>query len=176
MLRASKVAEINPRLLHAISQSFGDDHQMANNQTVHQILNDYDDLDVFSFHVNTRQNVEDLFVSCQFGKSRNCIDNIRPILTPNGHCFSVDLNTTVKRPGPESTLHLLLNLEIYENIPGVSEPGIVLSMFDSSVSSTAHFAEGIHLEPGKMVTIPINDIRRLQRHPSQCGSGELRFH
>ncbi|KAI6177631.1 hypothetical protein M3Y97_00928900 [Aphelenchoides bicaudatus] len=174
-IKASKVAEINPRLLSAISQSFDDEHQQTKNETLRKMLHDYEDLDIFSFYVNTRQNVEDLFVSCQFGKSRNCIDNVKPVLTPNGHCFSVELNTTVRRPGPESTLHLLLNLEIYENIPGwVSEPGIVLSMFDSSVPSTVHFAEGMHLEPGKAVTIPINDIRRLQRHESQCGSDPQR--
>jgi hypothetical protein len=57
---------------------------------------------------------------------------------------------------------LLLNLEIYESIPGwISEPGVVVSMFDSSVPSTVNYAEGMHLEPGKMVTIPINDIRRV---------------
>lgn len=34
-------------------------------------------------------------------------------------------------------------------------------MFDSTVSETAHFIEGMHLESGKVVTIPINDIRRV---------------
>lgn len=101
-------------------------------------------------------------MSCQFSKSKNCIDSVRPILTPNGHCFLVDLNTTVRRPGPEGTLQLLLNLEVYESVPGwVSEPGVVLSMFDAEVPFVDHFQEGMHLEPGKAVTIPINDLRRV---------------
>uniref|UniRef100_A0A915B5R5 Uncharacterized protein n=3 Tax=Parascaris univalens TaxID=6257 RepID=A0A915B5R5_PARUN len=31
------------------------------------------------------------------------------------------------------------------------------------------FGEGMHLEPGKVVTIPVNDIRKLSRHSSECG-------
>lgn len=96
------------------------------------------------------------------------------MVTPNGLCFTVSLNATVPRPGPETTLSLLLNLETYEAIPGwISEPGIILSMYDSSVPATAHYTEGMHLESGKVVTIPINDIRRLTRHSSGCGRSDF---
>ncbi|KAI6201683.1 hypothetical protein M3Y96_00868700 [Aphelenchoides besseyi] len=170
-IKASKVAEINPKLLRAIASSFDDEQQNTQNETVRRILDEFSDIDTFDFYFRTRQTVEDLFVSCQFGKSRNCMDNVSPTLTPNGFCFVVKINTTVRRPGPESTLHLLLNLETYESIPGwIQEPGIVLSFFDSSVPSTVSLNEGMHLEPGKAVTIPINDIRRLQRHSSECGT------
>jgi hypothetical protein len=60
------VAEINPRLLSAISQSFDDEQQRTKNETVRQMLHDYEDMDIFSFYVNTRQNVEDLFVRLVF--------------------------------------------------------------------------------------------------------------
>ena len=45
-------------------------------------------------------------------------------------------------------------------------------MFDSTVPATAHFTEGMHLESGKLVTIPINDIRRLRRHDTGCGTSD----
>uniref|UniRef100_A0AC34FSV9 Uncharacterized protein n=1 Tax=Panagrolaimus sp. ES5 TaxID=591445 RepID=A0AC34FSV9_9BILA len=45
-------------------------------------------------------------------------------------------------------------------------------MYDSSVPATAHYTEGMHLESGKVVTIPINDIRRLTRHSSGCGRSD----
>jgi hypothetical protein len=56
------VAEINPRLLSAISQSFDDEQQNTKNETVRRMLGEFEDIDTFSFYVNTRQNVEDLFV------------------------------------------------------------------------------------------------------------------
>ncbi|CAD5216509.1 unnamed protein product [Bursaphelenchus okinawaensis] len=161
-IKASKVVEVNPRLLSALSESFDDEQHYTTNDTIRHMLTDFNAINSFEFFVNTKQNVEDLFVGCQFGKGKNCIDNVKPILTPNGLCFLVDMSTTVRRPGPESTLQLLLNLEIYESVPGwVTEPGVVLSMFDSSVPFVNHFQEGMHLEPGKAVTIPINDIRRV---------------
>ncbi|VDO84518.1 unnamed protein product [Haemonchus placei] len=46
------------------------------------------------------------------------MEDIQPMLTPQGLCFTVSPNMTVRRPGPETTLSLLLNLEVYEIIPG----------------------------------------------------------
>ena len=65
--------------------------------------------------------------------------------------------------GPETTLSILLNLETYEVVPGwVLEPGIVISMYDRDVPPTAYSGEGIHIGAGKIVTIPINDIRKVR--------------
>uniref|UniRef100_A0A7E4VU83 Amiloride-sensitive sodium channel n=1 Tax=Panagrellus redivivus TaxID=6233 RepID=A0A7E4VU83_PANRE len=170
-LKASKVAEINPDLLRVMSQIYNDDQTLNLNSSTAQSVRDFDKLNLMEIFKNAGQSIEDLFLSCQFGKHRQCIDSIKPIVTPNGLCFTVSLNSSVQRPGPESTLSMLLNLETYEAIPGwISEPGVILSMFDSTVPATAHFTEGMHLESGKVVTIPINDIRRLRRHSSGCGT------
>ena len=42
-------------------------------------------------------------------------------------------------------------------------------MFDSP--ATINYAEGVHLEPGKVVTVPINDVRRVSgraQRASRC--------
>uniref|UniRef100_A0A914Z4T4 Uncharacterized protein n=1 Tax=Panagrolaimus superbus TaxID=310955 RepID=A0A914Z4T4_9BILA len=172
-LKASKVAEINPDLLKVMSQIYNDDQTLNLNDTTLQNIKDFDKLNLLNIFKNAGQSIEDLFLSCQYGKNRQCIDSIKPVVTPNGLCFTVSLNSSVPRPGPETTLSLLLNLETYETIPGwISEPGIILSMYDSSVPATAHYTEGMHLESGKVVTIPINDIRRLTRHSSGCGKSD----
>ncbi|ETN79405.1 hypothetical protein NECAME_09843 [Necator americanus] len=63
--------------------------------------------------------------------------------------------------GPETTLSLLLNLEVYEIIPGtVSDSGVILSIHDPGDISSQHHTDGIHLEAGKVVTIPINEVRK----------------
>ncbi|KAE9550003.1 hypothetical protein FO519_006788 [Halicephalobus sp. NKZ332] len=172
-LKASKVATINPDLLRVMSQLYNDDQTLNLNSTIAKNLKEFDKLNLLKIFKNAGQSTEDLFMSCQFGKNRQCIDSIKKIVTPNGLCFTVSLNASVQRPGPETTLSLLLNLETYEAIPGwISEPGIILSMFDSTVPATAHFTEGMHLESGKVVTIPINDIRRLRRHDTGCGRSD----
>lgn len=117
------------------------------------------------------------------------MDDIRPLLTPRGLCFVVSSNMTVRRPGentlsssalgkicgfycpikrskfasgPETTLSLLLNLEVYEIIPGmVVDSGVILSIHDSSETLSEQFTSGIHLEAGKVVTIPINEVRKV---------------
>ncbi|KAK6009490.1 hypothetical protein OSTOST_25574, partial [Ostertagia ostertagi] len=71
---------------------------------------------------------------------------------------------------PEMTLSLLLNLEVYEIIPGtVADAGVILSIHDSSDTLSIQYSTGIHLEAGKMVTIPINEVRRLSRYKQYCG-------
>jgi hypothetical protein len=47
-------------------------------------------------------------LSCQY-KGRQCLDVIRPIITPNGLCYAVSLNETVQRPGEANFLELLHN-------------------------------------------------------------------
>lgn len=65
-------------------------------------------------------------------------------------------------PGPETTLSMLLNLEVYEIVPGtVSDSGVILSIHDPNDSSSQHHTDGIHLEAGKLVTIPINEVRKV---------------
>ncbi|KAK6045276.1 hypothetical protein COOONC_17219, partial [Cooperia oncophora] len=65
--------------------------------------------------------------------------------------------------GPETTLSLLLNLEAYEIIPGtVADAGVILSIHDSSDTLSTESTSGIHLEAGKAVTIPINEVRRVR--------------
>ncbi|VDM69664.1 unnamed protein product [Strongylus vulgaris] len=121
-------------------------------------------------HKAAHQKVEDLFLSCEIGKKGSCLDEIKPILTQYGVCFVVSPNMTVRRPGPETTLSLLLNLELYEIIPGtVSDSGIILSLHDPSDTSSHHHTVGIHLEAGKVVTIPINEVRKLTRYNQHCG-------
>ncbi|VDO83155.1 unnamed protein product [Heligmosomoides polygyrus] len=108
--------------------------------------------------------------SCEIGKGGSCMDDIRPLLTPRGLCFVVSSNMTVRRPGPETTLSLLLNLEVYEIIPGmVVDSGVILSIHDSSETLSEQFTSGIHLEAGKVVTIPINEVRKLSRYQQYCG-------
>uniref|UniRef100_A0A914CD37 Uncharacterized protein n=2 Tax=Acrobeloides nanus TaxID=290746 RepID=A0A914CD37_9BILA len=168
-LKASKIATIRPDLLKTMSLIYEDNQTPTKNPQIRDSLHEFDRVNLLNVYKQARQSDDDLFLSCQY-KGRQCLDVIRPIITPNGLCYAVSLNETVQRPGPESTLSLLLNLEVYEAIPGwVTEQGIVISMFDSTVPETAHFIEGMHLEPGKLVTIPINDIRRLKRHSSGCG-------
>ncbi|RCN35562.1 hypothetical protein ANCCAN_18568 [Ancylostoma caninum] len=142
----------------------------------------FDSVDSLSMHRAAHQKVEDLFLrmasckrgmllfSCEIGKKGSCIDDIRPILTQQGLCFVVSPNMTVRRPGPETTLSMLLNLEVYEIIPGtVSDSGVILSIHDPNDSSSQHHTDGIHLEAGKLVTIPINEVRKLTRYSQYCG-------
>ncbi|GMS79862.1 hypothetical protein PENTCL1PPCAC_2037, partial [Pristionchus entomophagus] len=46
---------------------------------------------------------------------------------------------------------------------------VIVSLYDKTLPATAHFAEGIHLDAGKIVSIPINDMRKLSRHENHCG-------
>ncbi|VDK58516.1 unnamed protein product [Cylicostephanus goldi] len=108
--------------------------------------------------------------SCEIGKKGSCLDEIEPFLTEYGVCFVVAPNITVRRPGPETTLSLVLNLEPYDIIPGtVADSGIILSLHDAGDDSTPHHSVGVHLEAGKVVTIPINEVRRLTRYSQNCG-------
>ncbi|PIO59589.1 hypothetical protein TELCIR_18946, partial [Teladorsagia circumcincta] len=131
------------------------------NQSLLDSMQMFDEADVLAIHKAAHQKVDDLFLSCEIGKGGSCMDDIRPVFTPQGLCFTVSPNITVRRPGPEMTLSLLLNLEVYEIIPGtVADAGVILSIHDSSDTLSIQYSTGIHLEAGKMVTIPINEVRR----------------
>ncbi|KAK6755745.1 hypothetical protein RB195_014250 [Necator americanus] len=146
-LKASAFAAREPELLRFLSLTYNDDGQVTENNTILEALG-----------------------SCEIGKSGSCLDEIRPILTQQGLCFVVSPNMTVRRPGPETTLSLLLNLEVYEIIPGtVSDSGVILSIHDPGDISSQHHTDGIHLEAGKVVTIPINEVRKLTRYNQYCG-------
>ncbi|CEF62740.1 Na+ channel, amiloride-sensitive family-containing protein [Strongyloides ratti] len=180
-LKASKVASYNPKLLSLMSEMFRDDNieeiDENNRRNISDIMDKIKNLGENNFlkiYQNSHQSVDDFIVSCQYGRKKQCIDNINIILTPNGVCFAVSPNVTVTRPGPESTLSLLLNLEGYDTIPGwVPDSGVILSIYDANYTTTRLYDDGFHLEGGKLVTIPINDIRSLQRHPTECGKSLL---
>ncbi|WKY10875.1 hypothetical protein Q1695_002881 [Nippostrongylus brasiliensis] len=168
-IRASPVAAREPQLARLLSLLYDDDGNLSRNETVLDELRRFDGVDVLSIHKAAHQKVDDLFLRCELGKSGSCVDEIRPVVTPQGLCFVVSPNLTVQRPGPESTLSLLLNLEVYDVIPGTAvEPGVVLSIHDHD-DSLADYTSGIHLEPGKVVTIPINEVRKLTRYHRHCG-------
>ncbi|EYC21577.1 hypothetical protein Y032_0019g3907 [Ancylostoma ceylanicum] len=169
-LKASAFAAREPELLRFLSLTYDDAGQVTENRTVLEALGMFDNVDSLSMHRAAHQKVEDLFLSCEIGKKGSCIDDIRPILTQQGLCFVVSPNMTVRRPGPETTLSMLLNLEVYEIIPGtVSDSGVILSIHDPNDSSSQHHTDGIHLEAGKLVTIPINEVRKLSRYSEYCG-------
>ncbi|UMM35363.1 hypothetical protein L5515_008022 [Caenorhabditis briggsae] len=169
-LKASSVASKNPDLLRGMCSVLD---ETTSNSTRFDELDKFDDVDILDLYRNSIQSVDDLFVSCEFGKSGSCQDEIRPMYTPYGLCYSVSPNKTILRPGPETTLSLVLNLEVHEIIPGtVVEPGVVLSIYDGA-SSLSHYSEGIHLEAGKVVTIPVNEVRKLRLHESSCGSTKM---
>ncbi|RCN32491.1 hypothetical protein ANCCAN_21701 [Ancylostoma caninum] len=169
-LKASAFAAREPELLRFLSLTYDDAGQVTENRTVLEALGMFDSVDSLSMHRAAHQKVEDLFLSCEIGKKGSCIDDIRPILTQQGLCFVVSPNMTVRRPGPETTLSMLLNLEVYEIIPGtVSDSGVILSIHDPNDSSSQHHTDGIHLEAGKLVTIPINEVRKLTRYSQYCG-------
>uniref|UniRef100_A0A1I7U735 DHC_N1 domain-containing protein n=1 Tax=Caenorhabditis tropicalis TaxID=1561998 RepID=A0A1I7U735_9PELO len=169
-LKASSIASKNPDLLRGMCSVLDED---TSNSTRFDELDKFDDVDILDLYRNSIQSADDLFVSCEFGKSGSCQDEIRPMYTPFGLCYSVSPNKTILRPGPETTLSLVLNLEVHEIIPGtVVEPGVVLSIYDGA-SSLSHYSEGIHLEAGKVVTIPVNEVRKLRLHESSCGSTKM---
>uniref|UniRef100_A0A183V3P7 Acid-sensing ion channel 5 n=1 Tax=Toxocara canis TaxID=6265 RepID=A0A183V3P7_TOXCA len=169
-LKSSKIAQLRPDLLRTMSLMYEDDGSPTRNKSVWEMIDSFDRISLSNAYRSAYQTADDFFMSCQYGKGIMCLDSVQTVLTPNGVCFAVNNNLTVERPGPETTLSLLLNLEVYEIIPGwVSEPGVMVSIYDPSVPASAYFGEGMHLEPGKVVTIPINDIRKLQRHSSECG-------
>uniref|UniRef100_A0A0K0EU25 Acid-sensing ion channel 1 n=1 Tax=Strongyloides venezuelensis TaxID=75913 RepID=A0A0K0EU25_STRVS len=176
-LKASKVASYNPKLLSLMSEIFADDDDVMEGDTgrrnISNIMNEIKSVvesNYLEIYKNSHQTVDDFIVNCQYGRKKQCIDNINIHLTPNGVCFAISPNITVTRPGPESTLSLLLNLETYDIIPGmVPDSGVILSIYDRNYSNTRLYDDGFHLEGGKLVTIPINDIRKLHRHPTECG-------
>ncbi|VDK42049.1 unnamed protein product [Anisakis simplex] len=173
-LKSSKIAKLHPNLLRTMSLMYEDDGTLTRNESVWRMIESFDRIVLSNAYSNAFQTVDDFFMSCQYGKGLMCSDNIQTVLTPNGVCFAVKNNLTVERPGPETTLSLLLNLEVYEIIPGwVSEPGVMVSMYDPSVPPSGYLGEGMHLEPGKVVTIPINDMRKLRRHSSECGRQQV---
>ena len=45
----------------------------------------------------------------------------------------------------------------------VPDPGVILSIEDGH---TVEFTQGIHLEAGKVVTIPINEVRKVSNQES----------
>ncbi|CAB3396865.1 unnamed protein product [Caenorhabditis bovis] len=166
-MKASRVASQNPNLLRAMCNVLNERNKTSES---YDIMDKFEDLDMLEIHRNSFQSADDLFVSCEFGKSGSCQEEVRPLYTPNGLCFSVSPNKTILRPGPETTLSLVLNLEVHDIIPGtVVEPGVILSIFDGH-GSLSHYSEGIHLEAGKVVTIPVNEVRKLQRYRSTCGT------
>uniref|UniRef100_A0A1I7X852 DNA-directed RNA polymerase n=1 Tax=Heterorhabditis bacteriophora TaxID=37862 RepID=A0A1I7X852_HETBA len=179
--RASAIAARDPELVRAMCLAHTYDGQVflrnisygievTTNRSIIDSLSSFDHIDLLEVHKNAHQKVEDLFLSCEFGKTGSCQDDIHPILTPHGLCFAVSPNMTVRRPGPEATLSLLLNLEVYEIIPGtVVDPGVILSIYDKNDALSQQFTEGIHLEAGKVVTIPINEVRKLSRFHHYCG-------
>uniref|UniRef100_A0A8R1HJ28 Uncharacterized protein n=1 Tax=Caenorhabditis japonica TaxID=281687 RepID=A0A8R1HJ28_CAEJA len=169
-IKASSVASKNPDLLRAMCGALDEN---TSNSTRFDELDKFDDVDILDVYRNSFQSADDLFVSCEFGKSGSCQDEIRPMYTPYGLCYSVSPNKTILRPGPETTLSLVLNLEVHDIIPGtVVEPGVILSIYDGA-SSLSHYSEGIHLEAGKVVTIPVNEVRKLRLHESSCGSTKM---
>ncbi|CAI5453052.1 unnamed protein product [Caenorhabditis angaria] len=170
-MKASAVASQNPELLRAMCNVLNDPN--SQNSSKFDELDKFNDVDILSIYRNSFQSADDLFVSCEFGKSGSCQDEIRPMYTPNGLCYSVSPNKTILRPGPETTLSLVLNLEVHDIVPGtVFEPGVILSIYDGA-SSLSHYSEGIHLEAGKIVTIPVNEVRKLQRYETTCGSTKM---
>ncbi|CAD6193897.1 unnamed protein product [Caenorhabditis auriculariae] len=172
-LKASAVAARDSDLLKALCLVHENNGSVTKNRTNLKYLNNFDAVDLMDIYRHGFQTADDLFVSCEFGKSGSCQDDIRPMLTPNGLCFAVSPNKTVLRPGPEATLSLLLNLEVHEIIPGMAiEPGVIFSIYDGQ-DSLSHFTEGIHLEAGKVVTIPVNEVRKLQRYEGNCGTSRM---
>ncbi|CAJ0590074.1 unnamed protein product [Cylicocyclus nassatus] len=160
-LKASAFAAREPELLRYLSLLYEDEGQITENRTLLEELSMFDHVDTLAMYKAAHQKVEDLFLSCEIGKKGSCLDEIEPFLTEYGVCFVVAPNITVRRPGPETTLSLVLNLEPYDIIPGtVADSGIILSLHDADVESTPHHSVGVHLEAGKVVTIPINEVRR----------------
>ncbi|XGW03364.1 hypothetical protein V3C99_014950 [Haemonchus contortus] len=117
-LRAAPLAAQEPELVRLLSMVYDDDGNLSTNRSLLDALHMFDKADVLALHKAAYQKVEDLFLSCEIGKSGSCMEDIQPMLTPQGLCFTVSPNMTVRRPGPETTLSLLLNLEVYEIIPG----------------------------------------------------------
>uniref|UniRef100_A0A0N5AE45 Amiloride-sensitive cation channel 5 n=1 Tax=Syphacia muris TaxID=451379 RepID=A0A0N5AE45_9BILA len=172
--RASRVAYHSPDLLRTMALMYNEDGSPSLNRSLVNSIASFSEVDFSYVFRSSLQTVDDFILSCHYGRGQSCMDEIRPVITPNGLCFAVSSNITVKRPGPETTLSLLLNLETYEIIPGwIGEPGVVMSMYDNKVPHTAYSGEGMHLAAGKVVTVPINDIRQLilqlHRHNSKCG-------
>ncbi|PAV69223.1 hypothetical protein WR25_01563 [Diploscapter pachys] len=169
-LKASSVANLDPVLLRAMALTHDEYGVVTSNRSFLSSLQAFDHLNILEIHKNAHQKIDDLFLSCEIGKRGSCLDDIRPIFTPNGLCFAVSPNVTIRRPGPETTLSLLLNLEVLEIIPGmVPDPGVILSIYDSEEAMFEQYTEGIHLEAGKVVTIPINEMRKLTRYENNCG-------
>ncbi|CAI4223237.1 unnamed protein product [Auanema sp. JU1783] len=172
-IRVSSIVERKPELVKAICNVYDSDGQISQNISVLESLKEFDNTDLLDVYRTAHQTVDDFFVSCELGKSGSCQDDIKPIFTADGLCFAVTPNVTVRRPGPETTLSLLLNLEVYETIPGmVIDPGVTLSIYEEGQRIT-DYAQGIHLEAGKIVTIPINEVRKLSRYEQHCGKRDI---
>uniref|UniRef100_A0A0N4ZR62 Amiloride-sensitive sodium channel subunit alpha n=1 Tax=Parastrongyloides trichosuri TaxID=131310 RepID=A0A0N4ZR62_PARTI len=172
-IKSSKVASLDPKLLNFMVSMFDEENKDEDREKIMENIKNFDNINILEIYKYSHQSIEDFIVSCQYGRKKQCIDNVNIIFTPNGICFKISPNITVLRAGPESTLSLLLNLETYDIIPGmVPEPGVILSIYDSNYTVKRLYDDGVHLEGGKLVTIPINDIRSLERHPSECSSND----
>uniref|UniRef100_A0A914X325 Uncharacterized protein n=1 Tax=Plectus sambesii TaxID=2011161 RepID=A0A914X325_9BILA len=175
-VKASAIARMNPQLLKVMAKMRGDDYSLVNNSKLSAELERFDHIDLLDIFRNAQQSVDDFILGCQYGKSASCTDYVRPVQTPHGLCFAISPNLTVERPGPETTLSLLLNLETYDVIPGwVPEPGVIVSIYSHDAPMTVFYGEGTHLSPGKIMTIPVNDIRKLTRHQTACGTMKLHY-
>uniref|UniRef100_A0AC35TXF3 Nicastrin n=1 Tax=Rhabditophanes sp. KR3021 TaxID=114890 RepID=A0AC35TXF3_9BILA len=168
--KASSLAKHSPELLTVMSQMYQDDLNY-NSTKIMKLIKKFEHTGMLDTFQKSYQSVDDFVISCQYGRKKQCMDSVKQFLTPNGICFSISPNSTVVRAGPESTLSILLNLETYDSIPGyVNDPGVILSIYDSNYTyPTRFYDDGVHLEPGKLVTIPINDIRSFERHHTECG-------